>query len=85
MLGESRGRAKAFRPSSVVNISGMSFGSLSGAAVEALNLGAKIAGCLHNTGEGGVSVHHLCGGMHDSWQRLQSFVLLEIPCLGPSL
>ena len=62
VLGGNRGRAKAFRPSSVVNISGMSFGSLSGPAVEALNRGAKIAGCLQNTGEGGVSVHHLCGG-----------------------
>ena len=62
VLGEHRGRAKAFRPASVVNVSGMSFGSLSGPAVEALNLGAKAAGCLHNTGEGGVSSHHLRGG-----------------------
>ena len=62
VLGGHRGRAKAFRPASVVNVSGMSFGSLSGPAVEALNLGAKAAGCLHNTGEGGVSSHHLRGG-----------------------
>ena len=62
VLGGSRQRAKAFRPSSVVNISGMSFGSLSAAAVEALNRGAKIAHCLQNTGEGGLSVHHLHGG-----------------------
>ena len=62
VLGEARGRAKAFRPGSVVNISGMSFGSLSGPAVRALNQGAAIAGCLHNTGEGGVSIHHLTGG-----------------------
>jgi len=62
ILGASRGRAKAFRPSSVVNLSGMSFGSLSGPAVEALNRGAQIADCLQNTGEGGVSVHHRCGG-----------------------
>ena len=40
----------------------MSFGSLSGPAVEALNRGAKIASCLQNTGEGGVSIHHRCGG-----------------------
>jgi glutamate synthase domain-containing protein 2 len=40
----------------------MSFGSLSGAAVEALNRGAALAGCLHNTGEGGLSVHHRHGG-----------------------
>ncbi len=62
VLGAARGRAKAFRPASVINISGMSFGSLSGPAVESLNRGAQIAGCLHNTGEGGVSPYHLNGG-----------------------
>ena len=50
-----RAGARAFRPDSVVNISGMSFGSLSGNAVEALNRGAALAGCLQNTGEGGIS------------------------------
>ena len=40
----------------------MSFGSLSGAAVEALNRGAALAGCMHNTGEGGLSPHHRHGG-----------------------
>jgi glutamate synthase domain-containing protein 2 len=58
VVGAARGRAQAFRPNSVVNISAMSFGSLSGPAVEALNRGAALAGCLHNTGEGGLSVHH---------------------------
>ncbi|MGR7026852.1 FMN-binding glutamate synthase family protein [Geodermatophilus sp. URMC 62] len=62
VLGGPRGRARAFRPASVVNVSAMSFGSLSGAAVEALNRGAALAGCLHNTGEGGLSVHHRHGG-----------------------
>ncbi|MGY1706040.1 FMN-binding glutamate synthase family protein [Geodermatophilus sp. SYSU D00697] len=62
VLGGPRGRARAFRPASVVNISAMSFGSLSGAAVEALNRGAALAGCLQNTGEGGISVHHRHGG-----------------------
>ena len=62
ILGSHRGRAKVFRPPSVVNISGMSFGSLSARAVEALNRGAKLAGCLHNTGEGGVSRYHQAGG-----------------------
>jgi glutamate synthase domain-containing protein 2 len=62
VLGAARGRARAFRPSSVVNISAMSFGSLSGAAVEALNRGAALAGCLQNTGEGGLSPHHRHGG-----------------------
>src|SRR4051794_17339609 len=62
VLGAARGRAAAFRPASVVNISAMSFGSLSGAAVEALNRGAALAGCLQNTGEGGLSAHHRHGG-----------------------
>ena len=62
VLGGPRGRRKAFRPNSVVNISAMSFGSLSGNAIKALNGGAKIAGCLHNTGEGGLSPYHRQGG-----------------------
>jgi glutamate synthase (ferredoxin) len=40
VLGGYRGRLKMFRPESIVNISAMSFGSLSGAAVQALNRGA---------------------------------------------
>ncbi len=62
VLGGHRKRAQAFRPESVVNVSAMSFGSLSSAAVEAINRGCAIAGCLHNTGEGGISSHHLHGG-----------------------
>lgn len=62
VLGESRGRRLAFRPSSVVNVSAMSFGSLSAPAIEALNRGCQLAGCLHNTGEGGISPYHLQGG-----------------------
>ena len=62
VLGRFRGRRRAFRPNSIVNISAMSYGSLSGRAVHALNAGCLLAGCLHNTGEGGVSPHHLNGG-----------------------
>jgi glutamate synthase domain-containing protein 2 len=62
VLGAARGRARAFRPDSLVNVSAMSFGSLSGSAVTALNKGAALAGCLHNTGEGGLSRHHRQGG-----------------------
>ena len=40
----------------------MSFGSLSGNAIEALNRGAALAGCLQNTGEGGLSPYHRHGG-----------------------
>ncbi len=61
VLGAARGRERAFRPASAVNISGMSFGSLSGRAVEAMNLGARDAGCLHNTGEGGLASYHQHG------------------------
>lgn len=45
-----------------LNISAMSFGSLSGNAIMALNKGAKIGGFAHNTGEGGLSPYHLQGG-----------------------
>ena len=62
VLGGARGRARAFRPSSIVNVSGMSFGSLSAAAIRSLNQGAALAGALHTTGEGGISPHHLHGG-----------------------
>ncbi|MDX2357891.1 FMN-binding glutamate synthase family protein [Dietzia sp. PP-33] len=61
VLGAARGRARAFRPESLVAISGMSYGALSGPAVEALNRGAALAGALHNTGEGGLSSHHQKG------------------------
>ena len=44
------------------NISAMSFGSLSGKAIMALNKGAKIGGFAQNTGEGGLSTYHLQGG-----------------------
>lgn len=47
---------------SVMNISAMSYGALSSAAVSALNLGAKKGGFYHNSGEGGLSPYHLLGG-----------------------
>jgi glutamate synthase (ferredoxin) len=62
IVGRARGRRHALRPPSVVNISGMSFGSLSANAIEALNRGAALAGCLQNTGEGGLSAYHRNGG-----------------------
>ena len=62
ILGSWGNRPKAFRPNSLVNIAGMSFGSLSGPAIEALNKGSLLAGCLHNTGEGGISSYHRHGG-----------------------
>ncbi len=62
VLGGARRRRNQFAPASIINISGMSFGALSGNAVEALNRGANGANCLHNTGEGGISDYHLNGG-----------------------
>lgn len=53
---------------SLLNISAMSFGSLSSNAIEAMNLGASKAGCYHNTGEGGVSPYHLKHGGDIVWQ-----------------
>jgi len=53
---------------SVLNISAMSFGSLSKNAIEALNAGAKIGGFAHNTGEGGLSPYHLKHGGDVIWQ-----------------
>ena len=44
---------------SILNVSAMSYGSLSAAAVRALNGGAAIGGFAHNTGEGGIAPHHL--------------------------
>jgi len=62
ILGAARGRKHAFRPSSIVNTSAMSYGSLSSAAVESINRGVAIASAMQNTGEGGISDHHRKGG-----------------------
>ena len=62
VMGEARRRKKLFRPSSVVNVSGMSFGALSKRAISSLNRGAGLAHCYQNTGEGGVSPYHQMGG-----------------------
>ena len=62
VMGETHGRKRPFRPTSIINISAMSFGSLGERAITAMNLGAKQAGAYHNTGEGGVSPHHCRGG-----------------------
>lgn len=46
----------------MLNVSAMSFGALSGNAIEALNRGAARGGFAHDTGEGGISPYHLHGG-----------------------
>ena len=50
-----------FTARSVVNVSGMSYGAISAPAVRALSRGAAEAGCWMDTGEGGLSPHHLEG------------------------
>ena len=62
VIGAHRKRRNPYRPYSIVNISAMSYGSLSANAHTALNLGAAMVGCYHNTGEGGLSPYHQLGG-----------------------
>ncbi|MHA6332387.1 FMN-binding glutamate synthase family protein [Qipengyuania sp. CAU 1752] len=54
--------------SSLLNISAMSFGSLSARAIEALNLGASLGNFAHNTGEGSVSRYHRSHGGDLIWE-----------------
>lgn len=61
IIGGYNNRKRPYRPYSVINISAMSYGSLSKNAVEAMNKGALSAGCYHNTGEGGLSPYHSNG------------------------
>ncbi len=53
---------------SLLNISAMSYGSLSANAIRALNKGAKIGGFFHDTGEGGVSSYHRENGGDLVWE-----------------
>ena len=53
---------------SLLNISAMSYGSLSQNAILALSKGAKMGGFAHNTGEGGISLYHFQGGADIIWQ-----------------
>jgi glutamate synthase domain-containing protein 2 len=53
---------KPFVGHSLINISGMSYGAISKPAVRALSCGAQMAGAWMDTGEGGLSPHHLEGG-----------------------
>ena len=64
-IGE--GRAQPYS-ASVFNISAMSFGSLSAAAIRALNAGAKQGGFYHDTGEGSISPYHREAGGDLVWE-----------------
>ena len=64
-IGISEGPGACRQPylaQSFFNISGMSYGALSHAAVSALSRGAKVAGIWMATGEGGLAPFHLEGG-----------------------
>jgi glutamate synthase domain-containing protein 2 len=52
----------------LLNVSAMSFGALSGAALRALNAGARAGGFAHDTGEGGLTDHHLAPGGDLIWE-----------------
>jgi glutamate synthase domain-containing protein 2 len=64
------GGSRCSRPydASLLNVSAMSFGALSKNAILALNEGARRGGFYHNTGEGGLSPHHLAPGGELVWQ-----------------
>ena len=59
-IGE--GTPNPYAARSLINISAMSYGSISKPAILALSSGARQAGCWLNTGEGGLSPFHLEGG-----------------------
>ncbi len=61
VIGAARGRRHPYRPTSIINVSAMSYGSLGKNAMSALNQGAHMANAFHNTGEGGVSRYHRLG------------------------
>lgn len=61
IIGQIHNRKRPYRPRSLINISGMSFGALSANAITAMNIGSKLAHCYHNCGEGGVSPYHRMG------------------------
>ncbi len=52
----------------LLNVSAMSFGSLSANAILALNRGAALGGFAHDTGEGGLSEYHLRHGGDLVWE-----------------
>lgn len=59
VIGADRAQPYA---ASALNISAMSFGALSANAISALNIGARLGGFYHDTGEGAISPYHRHGG-----------------------
>jgi glutamate synthase domain-containing protein 2 len=64
---------------SIINISGTSFGAVSGNAIMALNKGAKLGGFAHNTGEGSISPYHRRHGGDVVWQVASGYFGCRTP------
>ena len=72
--------ATPYTTSSLFNISAMSYGAISRPATVALSNGARMAGCWLNTGEGGLSPHHLAGGADIVFQMgTAKYGVCEVP------
>jgi len=67
LIGEKNPAVKQPYAASLLNVSAMSYGSLSPNAILALSRGAHLGGFYHNTGEGGISPQHLEGGADIVW------------------
>ncbi|PTR30355.1 glutamate synthase domain-containing protein 2 [Rhodococcus sp. OK519] len=63
----------------LLNVSAMSFGSLSGNAIEALNAGAARGGFAHDTGEGSISRHHRKHGGDLIWEIASGYFGCRTP------
>ncbi len=96
VVGAARGLASAYTIRRPVMISAMSYGSLGEHAVRALARGAKRAGIVMNTGEGGFPKYHLMEGgdfifqlgtakfgVRDEEGRLDETKLAELAALEP--
>lgn len=70
MLRVNIGSSQCTQPykASALNISAMSYGSLGGNAVAALNKGAQLGGFAHDTGEGGIASFHRQHGGDLIWE-----------------
>jgi glutamate synthase domain-containing protein 2 len=63
----------------LLNVSAMSFGALSGNAVRAMNGGAALGGFAQDTGEGGLSRHHLAHGGDLIWELGSGYFGARLP------
>ncbi|ENX05430.1 FMN-binding glutamate synthase family protein [Acinetobacter courvalinii] len=75
------GNAQCSQPysASIMNISAMSFGSLSANAIRALNKGAALGKFYHDTGEGSLSPYHLENGGDIVWQIASGYFGCRTP------